>query len=736
MKNNWDKILLELSYRVSSGIPDLTNEQHLMKLWDILKEHNWNIDARVELLKNLDESKRQKRQPGTTWVTKSGHAGKRPDGSSQYGMKSKSVAQAYVAGQDVDKDTDPKDVKSTGKEEPTQVPKDGKLVSEKEIEPSPKEEKNKKLKQSDDEDYERQKNEALEKDIEPNDDDYENEKNKKPVIEQHEYDPEEIEVNGKKIKLPVTAEYLEKEIFNQKPRRFPKRYLNLLERALNSKRNGKHPKLSRLNAGLGQGINTAQISELMIGMASTLPEEERKQFFDTIQGAINSQVGANTDNQIVDTSWLEASRTSVDTTINNMKEEFNTDDIEIENFSWDIEDDVESVLGFSDYQKNKGKSTDTWFRVKVDGESKVFEATNKKSLSAILKSPSSIKIETQAIKDGKIPPPEEHRQATNLVENGTKRCKDRLSSMTKEEIETLLKMNNMSDEELLAVVKTLPANMRKMFTKGSGDNMKIDRAKADKVLKNFEKIAPFLPADLSTPEKEQEFIQKLKDAGLTSIMGDGFGGGDIRKLVTRANTLLYANEIKDGTSSAKKPFKNGPSGEFLQNHIGLLGQKPYPEGSNRDVAEEHVKFLNRNPEYLMEYIKEAFPLRDLLEGEESGVAGSNALTPEVLMEMFGTNNYDEIQEGLQVREDPETGVSYLVYTAKSGDKEVKISNITARSKDIGVAGLTTEMNFHPEFQEQVHCANKKRKGGRQPNPENYTQAEKNLDKRVDCSKFN
>ena len=55
MKNNWNKILNELSYRVSTGIPDLTNEQHLIKLWDILKEHNWNIDARVELLKNLDE---------------------------------------------------------------------------------------------------------------------------------------------------------------------------------------------------------------------------------------------------------------------------------------------------------------------------------------------------------------------------------------------------------------------------------------------------------------------------------------------------------------------------------------------------------------------------------------------------------------------------------------------------------------------------------------------------------
>ena len=54
MKNNWNKILNELSYRVSSGIPDLSNEQHLIKLWDILKEHKWPVDARVELLKNLD----------------------------------------------------------------------------------------------------------------------------------------------------------------------------------------------------------------------------------------------------------------------------------------------------------------------------------------------------------------------------------------------------------------------------------------------------------------------------------------------------------------------------------------------------------------------------------------------------------------------------------------------------------------------------------------------------------
>ena len=57
MNNNWNKILNELSYRVSSGIPDLSNDQHLMKLWDILKEEKWSIEARVELFENLTEDR-------------------------------------------------------------------------------------------------------------------------------------------------------------------------------------------------------------------------------------------------------------------------------------------------------------------------------------------------------------------------------------------------------------------------------------------------------------------------------------------------------------------------------------------------------------------------------------------------------------------------------------------------------------------------------------------------------
>lgn len=49
------KILTELSYRVKDGSPDFENEQHLIKLYDVLTEFKWPVDARVELLKTLTE---------------------------------------------------------------------------------------------------------------------------------------------------------------------------------------------------------------------------------------------------------------------------------------------------------------------------------------------------------------------------------------------------------------------------------------------------------------------------------------------------------------------------------------------------------------------------------------------------------------------------------------------------------------------------------------------------------
>ena len=58
---DFDKILNDLSSRLKDGTPDLTNEQHLIKLFDVLKEYNWPVDERVRLLQNLTEARFDKK---------------------------------------------------------------------------------------------------------------------------------------------------------------------------------------------------------------------------------------------------------------------------------------------------------------------------------------------------------------------------------------------------------------------------------------------------------------------------------------------------------------------------------------------------------------------------------------------------------------------------------------------------------------------------------------------------
>jgi len=71
----------------------------------------------IEAVKSVGSG--EKHEPGDVWQTDAGWVGKRPDGSTQYGMKGKEKAQAYVAGKDVEVDEPEKEPKAEPEKEPT-----------------------------------------------------------------------------------------------------------------------------------------------------------------------------------------------------------------------------------------------------------------------------------------------------------------------------------------------------------------------------------------------------------------------------------------------------------------------------------------------------------------------------------------------------------------------------------------------------------------------------------------
>ena len=337
MKTNFTKILNELSYRVSSGIPDLTNEQHLIKLWDILKEHNWNIDARVELLKNLDEAmcKRGETSAKTGCTPESGQASQ------------------------VDKE------KETGEEEPKKAQSNGYTGD-----------KNKSLKQGDP-----TESEEYNKDLPPSD--------------------EEFEKKNEKSKNPIPPKPIKIDDIIPNPK-FPKRYIKVLERMLNSRLTSETKKFSHFSdIEGGAGAMKAQAGELMALIGPTLSDDEWNELstrmleheeklinehpdiFKKEKPKGSGKLKDNPGSRIVDNTWIEAAGKTRQAILKRLEKQYGKG-TKIIAAAWDTENEVEA-MGMSDYKNNKGFSTDTYFKVeKPDGEQVLDEVSNKKSLKVNL----------------------------------------------------------------------------------------------------------------------------------------------------------------------------------------------------------------------------------------------------------------------------------------------------------------------------------------------------------------
>ena len=214
----------------------------------------------------------------------------------------------------------------------------------------------------------------------------------------------------------------------------------------------------------------------------------------------------------------------------------------------------------------------------------------------------------------------------------------------------------------------------------------------------------------------QEFIDAAGGAGI-NLGKKGISQKGANKTAIFMNYLLYANELSNGQ-------EDGPAMNFINNQVGIIGKEPFPKGSQRDVQNHFVENLHK-PESrsaVMGTIKEKFPLKNLLDGEETMSLGSFRLSPEICEGIFGTTDYDKIEENLDIKKD-EDGNYFLSYTVDVGgkQKEIEIAKIGARGKGIGYASITMEMSMSPKFAHTTYCANMKSKNP--PNDENLTKDE-------------
>jgi len=650
MKNNWNKILNELSYRVSTGIPDLSNEQHLIKLWDILKEHKWSVDARVELLKNLNELEFRNKAELQKYASK---------------HKIKPDTKVTVG----DKET------TAGEELPDNFNKDGEYIIKPEKAPK--------------------KNKDLDQDIQTEDEFNEGKLSEDGVSD------EDFEKNKKIVPVDEPMSLEELESILPKPLPFPKKYVKVLHRLLNTKNKGKIT-ISDFTDAAGGGTLESTAGEIvsMIGM-SIDDEEQANKFFDTLAEHTEKNNKGKKNKGIIDESWVESARKVRQGIRDRYDRAFGKGNWKLKNSSWDIKEEVEA-LGVEDYRRDKGFSTDVYFTLEVDGVTILDEVSLKKDKNANLLNSTSGRMLDIIIRGNATT--EEYERYNSLYGKLTSELED-------------------DDKEFLKEMK------EKYYTEEIPDNVKVSVVKKkqekmhnDNLSKNNDAIRKDIDNFLSMSREEQLVVMERLRISLNQATNWATNNLDdyIKIMEGLKNTEgeLSLDNIK---STLKKLAPKKSIGMRDTQKTSALLQQLNPESetqkdwekiveNSHDHAKATANYLLSNDkarEGLLKSIREDFPLQALMSGEESMHLADLSADKDTLKNIFGVDSFEELEQNLKVRETPEP--ASIVFSVK-GKEEIPISTINTRPDGIGYGGSwKLEMKVHPKFAEALEEQNQKGK---------------------------
>jgi len=409
--------------------------------------------------------------------------------------------------------------------------------------------------------------------------------------------------------------------------KIPKRHLIELERMMNSKLDNDTKKWSHFSdIEGGAGKIPAQAGELMTLISTTLDDKNASILFNALMKHEEMQVQKNPKlakegSRIVQKSWILAAANNRKAIRNRLNKEY--PGCVIEAGAWDSENEV-SALGLKDYKKNKGFSSDAYFKIKTkDGQKILDEVSLKKSLDV------------------------------NFLNSGA------------------------------GMFKTWDPNLPDNI------NQSVYSEKERKALtlfgkKNLQKL-------VNVSMKNKEVAALVKSKGIT-----------VKEAVARLAAGKSSREVNNVVYTAIEALKEK----------GDAGAKKYVDAvqkMHKQFISDSVDALKTNKKLrqgLVNSIREEFPLKAVCEGEESMAIGKYSLDRSIMKEIFGTSNFDEIKENLTAITN--ANPPYLAYKAKTSKLTIPIASIGIREDGVGYGGsIKFEMKLDKRFAKVLALANEK-----------------------------
>jgi hypothetical protein len=457
----------------------------------------------------------------------------------------------------------------------------------------------------------------------------------------------------------------------------------------------------------GAGKIQAQAAEVLSMIGPTLDDKQMKNLMDTIRNhnkklpQILKKDGTSYkppkyekgSEPILSEDWLQSVESVRGGIISRMNATYGEGNWEIENGAWDLKNDVEG-MGLSNYSKNKGFSTDMYLRVKTSDGSILDEVSLKKDLDVFLSQPS-----VNAVDEWGMTANEKNELSDINKKLETAKGKEKKSLMSRKK-EIFSEANSrIPDDANPKVFNRATTESATTFyedvTEEQHQQLQQLDEKNEKYIKHLSKVTgqskDYCKALIKTmknlkhPYNKEDLRQAMIDNGFKS-----------EKTVSKYQDKFAVMMMR---TLSTEPIKDKNSIDKLKEHLQI------GKDFNKSFVENMVKEPYKTG--VMGTIREKFPLKALMDGEEKMSLGGVVADPKIMKEIFGTTNYDEIQEKLNVEGPDDRGEYKLVYRAEVGGESIPISTIAPRQRGLGYEPVVNlEMNLHPGMKEKLYCTNK------------------------------
>ena len=507
--------------------------------------------------------------------------------------------------------------------------------------------------------------------------------------------------------------------------RFPSKYIRVLDRMINTK-NGSKLSVSDFIGGAGAGQLKSQAGEIFTMVLTTIDDDEKaNELANVLKETLSKR--SNSDN-ILEASWVDAALANRRAAYDHIRETYGPN-AKIEMGCWDVREEVEG-LGLGNYTEDKGYSTDAYFLV-----SSIPDIQDKILVEASLKKDGDTYFYNGGTGDIMRP------RCVNLNPKEPKGCSELGWGLTEDDISPELNPNNFGsrqtklyidandsliesadgmfgrlDEELKDIEKSYNNNDQEIKDlKSKGKRNRTDNENQRLIDLEQEQIKiRARKKEIEEGMGEEGILRTLNDAAFKKIL-DEFEPPI--EDVTRENMDEVVGKILRLQSNPEhfdqetgERLKKSPALAKI-NKVAKYVAELSPEGSDArkmwdKLKEEHLQYgkdlaqeildNEKLSNGLSELLRDEFPIKSCIMGEEVMLIGDTRLNKKAAMEIFGTDDYEKIRENFEIQQDGEN-VS-IVYKVKGTGEYISIAKLQIRQKGVGYKYPPSfNMGIHKEF---------------------------------------